>query len=258
MAPWTSRPYGKAEFLLVLAVPALLLFGFDMVYEPEHVEPVGGAARYTGLTVMNLFLPAALGIAIGLVGLLMLPPLLNASATADGDPRETKVLSGVSALVGAGVLSAAFAVVVAWGLAGVARPMSAWTVIAGFAAGMVAVFGIGALIAAVTPTEAGAAMLGRILFWPMVFITGAFAYAPLMSDTMQRVSSYTPVGAAVQMMQHGWFGPDPDVSPTPTQCTVVMLAWAAVCWPIAIWRLRARAQMRGGAAPTVSSLPGTG
>jgi ABC-2 type transport system permease protein len=250
MASRSPSPYGKVEFLLVLAVPALLLFGFDLVYEPERVEPVGGAARYTGLTLMNLFLPTTLGIAIGLVGLVRLPQSLNALASADGEPRTTKVLSGVSALVGLGVVSAVFAVVVAWGFAGVARPTSAWTVVAGFAAGVVAVFGVGALIAAVTSTPAAAAMLGRVVFWPMVFISGAFAYVPLMSDTMQQVSSFTPLGAAVQMMQNGWFGAGPDGSPTSTQCAVVMLAWAVVCWPIASWRLRTRARTGGGAAPT--------
>jgi ABC-2 type transport system permease protein len=241
MARRIPSPYGKVEFLLVLAVPALLLFGFDMVYEPENVEPVGGAARYTGLTLMNLFLPATLGIALGLMGLVTLPQSLNARQSADAEPRTTKVWSGVSAFVGLGVLSAVFAVVVAWGLAGVARPTSTWTVVAGFSAGVVAVFGVGTLIAAVTPTPAAAAMLGRVVLWPMVFIAGAFAYVPLMSDTMQRVSSFTPLGAAVQMMQNGWFGPGPDGSPTSTQCAVVMLAWAVICWPIAIWRLRARA-----------------
>jgi ABC-2 type transport system permease protein len=250
MARRSATRYGRVELLLVLAVPALLLFGFDMVYEPEHVEPVGGADRYTGLTVMNVFLPTALGIAIGLLGLLTLPQSLNDRATANDESRTTNVVSGVSTLVGLAVLSSVVAVVAAWGLAGVARPMSAWTVIGGFAGGLVAVFGVGALIAAVTPTPAAAALLGRVVFWPMVIVAGAFAYAPLISDTMQRASSFTPLGAAVQTMQHGWFGPGPDGSPTPTQCAVVMLGWAVVCWPIAIWRLRARAQARGGAAPT--------
>jgi hypothetical protein len=173
MARRSPSPYGKVEFLLVLAVPALLLFGFDLVYEPEHVEPVGGAARYTGLTMMNLFLPITLVIAIGLMGLVTLPQSLNTRATAGGEPRTAKVWSGVSALVGLGVLSAVFAVVAAWGLAGVDRPTSAWTVVAGFAAGVLAVFGVGALIAALTPTPAAAGMLGRVVFWPMVFIAGA-------------------------------------------------------------------------------------
>jgi hypothetical protein len=101
----------------------------------------------------------------------------------------------------------------------------------------------------VTPTSAAAALLGRVVFWPMVFITGAFAYPPLMSDTMQWVSSFTPLGAAVQLMQNGWFGRGPEGSPTSTHCAVVVLVWAVVCWPLAIWRLRARAQTRSGAAP---------
>ena len=255
MARRSPSPYGKVEFLLVLAVPALLLLGFDLVYEPEQVEPVGGAARYTGLTLMNLFLPTTLGIAIGLVGLVTLPQSLNARATTDGTTSTTRVLSDVSVLVGLGVLSAVFAIVVAWGLAGVARPTSAWTVVAGFAAGVGAVFGVGALIAAVARTPAAAAMLGRVVFWPMVFIAGAFAYAPLMSDTMQRVASFTPLGAAAQMMQNGWFGPGPAGSPTSTHCAVVMLAWAAISWPLAVWRLRARSQIRGGPAPTVHIPP---
>jgi ABC-2 type transport system permease protein len=250
MASSRSSPYRKVELLLVLVAPTLLLFGFDMVYEPEHVEPVGGDARYTGLTVMNAFLPAALGVAIGLVGLLLVPTSVKARATGGDGSRATDVVSGVSALVGLGVLAAVLAVVVAWGLAGVDRPMSAWTVVAGFAAGMVAVLGVGALIAVAASTQAAAAVLGRVVFWPMVFITGAFAYPPLMSDTMQQASSFTPLGAAVQMMQHGWFGRGPDGSPTPTRCALVMLAWAVVCWPIAIWRLRARARTRGSAAPT--------
>lgn len=157
-----SAAVGRARVVLTAIAPALLVVGFDLVYEPEVVEPGGGAARYDGLSIPMLVLPAALGLAAAAVGLLLLPRLLGAQvpALASTEPDAQRRSSSLTILVVRAAAwcaaSLAMTVAAAWATGGVAAPQSAGLVVLGLVVGVLAVFGVGALIAAFAPSaEAG-------------------------------------------------------------------------------------------------------
>lgn len=269
MESFTDR-LTRTDLLLVVAVPALLVLGFDLVYEPEVVELVGGdAQRYAGLPLSVLVLPGVLGLGTALAGLAILPRWAAPAPSADTNTgaktntgantntgadsggiaaarRATRPGSlpgerppgrhGLLALAGLWAFGAALAIVVAAGLGGGPTPEAVWTVVGGLAAGALAAGGLGALVGSLARSARAAVTAGSVLLWPMAFVAGVFAYGPLMSDTMQRVAGFTPVGAMVQLVQHGWFGPGQGAGPG--TLTVVLVAWAAVCWATALWRRR--------------------
>ncbi len=222
----------RARTILTVLAPALLVLGLDLVYEPEVVENLGGAARYDGLSIPALILPAVLGLALALIGLVLLPRVLVTGWSA-------RALLRLAGWCGA---SMALAVVAGEVIATVSAPAQLWLVLAGVVLGVLAMFGAGAVVASVARTSDGAALTGAAVSWPLVVVAGVLSYPPLMSDTMQRVAAFTPVGAAVQAIQHGWFGPGLPGAPGPGVLLAVAGGWAVLLWAVAGWCLRRRTQ----------------
>ena len=86
-----------------------------------------------------------------------------------------------------------------------------------------ALFAIGLLIAAVAANRVVAAVLGTILFYPLMFYAGLWVPRQSMSLAMRHISDYTPLGAGVHAMLSSIQGTFP-----PTQPLLVMAAWAVV------------------------------
>lgn len=230
----------RVRWVLFAAVPTLFILGQDLVYEPEYVEPVGGAARYDGVTIPLLVLPSAIGLATALFGLVLLPRLLVATETPypAGWVSSYGLRQRLHAWLGALLAALALAFVSAGLLGHMTAPHHAGLVALGIAFSLLTALGLGAVIASSVRTSQAASLVGRALFWPLVFVAGIFAYPPLMSDTMQRVAGFTPVGAGVQLMQYGWFGRGLPGAPGPVRLLGVSAIWAVGAWGLAWWLSR--------------------
>src|SRR5262245_46617563 len=69
-----------------------------------------------------------------------------------------------------------------------------------------AMLGLGLLIAALAPTGRAAGVIGTMLFFPLMFSAGLWIPQATMPITLQRISDFTPLGAAVQAMQDSMHG----------------------------------------------------
>jgi ABC-2 type transport system permease protein len=73
-----------------------------------------------------------------------------------------------------------------------------------------AAFGI--FLGAVLPTARAAQAVGMLVWFVMLFLGGAGPPPEVLTDGMQRVSDFTPLWHAVQMMQDAWLGLDAGAS----------------------------------------------
>lgn len=163
-------------------------------------------------------LPMAIAMAIGLVGLYLIPTalatyrekgVLRRLSTTPVRPASLLVvqliLQFILALVSCGALLA-----VAGAVLGARLPANALSFIAVFVLGTASMFAIGLLIAALAPSGRAANGIGVLLYFPMAYIAGLMQPASLMPAILVRIGEFTPLGAFRQSMQDVWTGAAPD------------------------------------------------
>jgi ABC-2 type transport system permease protein len=74
-------------------------------------------------------------------------------------------------------------------------------------------FPLGLVIAAVARTATGAGVIGRLAFFPLMFFAGLWLPRALMPPVLLTISSYTPLGAAVQAIQDSMLQGFPPAQP---------------------------------------------
>ena len=91
-----------------------------------------------------------------------------------------------------------------------------------------AMLALGLLIAALAPTGRAAGGIGTLLFFPLMFFAGLWTPGATMPATLRPISSFTPLGAAVQSLQDSMRGhwPHPAELAVLAACTVVFTAAA--------------------------------
>ena len=91
-----------------------------------------------------------------------------------------------------------------------------------------AMLALGLLIAALAPTGRAAGGIGTLLFFPLMFFAGLWTPGATMPATLRPISSFTPLGAAVQSLQDSMHGhwPHPAELAVLAACTVVFTAAA--------------------------------
>ena len=114
-------------------------------------------------------------------------------------------------------------IVVAGTALGAPAPKSA----AGFALSVLlsiaGLFSIGLVIAAVAKTTTSASVVGRVIFFPLIFLAGLWWPRELMPGALQVLSDISPLGAAVEAIQDSMQGQFPPAMPL-----LVLAAYAVV------------------------------
>ena len=67
-------------------------------------------------------------------------------------------------------------------------------------------FSIGYLIAAVAPNPRIANIVGLLILYPMMFLSGVFIPPEAMPESVQRISQFLPLKYAVELLRGLWFG----------------------------------------------------
>jgi ABC-2 type transport system permease protein len=93
-----------------------------------------------------------------------------------------------------------------------------------------AMLGLGMLIAALAPTGRAAGVIGTMLFFPLMFFAGLWIPRAQMPASLQQISDFTPLGAAVQGLQDSLHGSWPHPS------GLAVLAGYAVVFTVAAAR----------------------
>jgi len=92
-------------------------------------------------------------------------------------------------------------------------------------------FSIGYLIAAVAPNPRVANIVGLLILYPMMFLSGIFIPPDVMPESVQRISQFLPLKYAVDLLRGLWFGePWSDF----LKATAVLLGVLVVCTVLAV------------------------
>ena len=221
--------------VFTFAFPVVLLFVLAEIFgsQPEKTaERVFG-----GWGAMNYYVPAYFGVVAMSVGLIMLPTRLTAYRTGGVLRRFRASLVPIWAVLGSQVLAAlvlgGVGALLVWVVADFAYevrvPVSAGQVVLGFVLASFAFAAIGALLGAVLPSTRAAQGAGLMLFFVMLFLSGAGPPTEVMSDRMRRIGDFLPLTYAIDVMQHGWNGAGWDVEGFIVLAAITVVAgWTAL------------------------------
>jgi ABC-2 type transport system permease protein len=222
------RPIG---LVLGLALPVLLLALFGSI--PSFRHPAKGLG---GLTALQLYLPVLVVLVLAAVAFFSLPVPLAGY-------REQGILRRLSTtpVPPAWVLGAQLLVNACIGVAGLVILLAAATAglglttrsPGGFAlatalAGL-ACLGIGLCIAGTARTTSAASGLGALALYPLMFFAGLFVPLPVLPTVVRQISDWTPLGAAVQALQHAMQTGFP-----PARSLLVLAGYAVVFGSLAV------------------------
>ncbi|MDG4818403.1 ABC transporter permease [Micromonospora sp. WMMD956] len=196
-------------FVFALPLGLMLVFGL-----PQRGTSGGDAGQHGELT----FLPAlALALTIGMLALFTLPMalgiyrerrVLRRLATTPVNPALLLVAQVVVNLV----MGVAGAVVTAVGvrfLLDQPAPANVPAFVLAFLLGVACLFAVGLLIAALAPSARAAQSIGPALFFPLLFLAGAWLPRDQMPAVLARIGDYSPLGATVDTLAAAWAGDSP-------------------------------------------------
>ncbi|MEV4483205.1 ABC transporter permease [Micromonospora coxensis] len=196
-------------FVFALPLGLMLVFGL-----PRRGAAAEDSGQHTELT----FLPAlALALTIGMLALFTLPMAL-------GIYRERRVLRRLATtpVHPALLLIAQVVVNLAMGVAGAVvtaigvrflldqpAPANVPAFVLAFLLGVACLFAVGLLIAALAPSARAAQSIGPALFFPLLFLAGAWLPRDQMPTVLARIGDYSPLGATVDTLAAAWAGESP-------------------------------------------------
>jgi ABC-2 type transport system permease protein len=218
--------------LLGVGIPVLALVIMGVI--PGANKPVQSLG---GLTVFSTYFPVLIALAIGMIGLNSLPGHL-------ADYRQQGILRRMSTTPVPPAWMLAAQVVINLALAVLALGILVTAGLAGFGLGapgqpggfalalvltIAAMFAIGLWIAAIARSTNYAALIGNLMFYPMLFFAGLFFPRQEMPAVLRDIGNWTPLGASVQALQDSMRGVFPSAS-----LLLALAAWAVVFGALAV------------------------
>ncbi len=230
------RDFGSVFFGILFPSVILLGVGFAIPGMRDPITDAPPDSPWYGVTPIATYLPTVLAMAVGTLAVMSLPVtfatfrdkgVLQRLSTTPMRPQAIivahLVINVVTTLVGV-----ALALVVAQLAFGIVRPTQLGVVLLAFALGMLSMFALGMLLSAVVSKPSTANAVGSLVYFPLLFLSGLWTPGPIMPDVVRQIGQFTPMGAAAQAMDTGWFGEGFPL----LQC-VVMVAWTVVLLPLA-------------------------
>jgi ABC-2 type transport system permease protein len=219
--------------------PSVILLGVGFGI-PGMREPITDAppdSEWFGVTPIATYLPTVLAMAVGTLAIMSLPVtfatfrdkgVLRRLSTTPMRPQAIVVahlvINVVTTLVGV-----ALALTVAQLAFGLVRPAQLGVLLGAFALGILAMFSLGMLIAALVTKPSTANAVGSLVYFPLLFLAGLWTPGPIMPDIVRQIGQFTPMGATAQAMDTGWFGDG-----FPLLQYVVMGLYTIVLLPLAV------------------------
>jgi ABC-2 type transport system permease protein len=197
-----------ASAFFTLIFPLIYLFMYGMISGNEPTPQFGGQR------MIDASIPGLTAVIICITGL-MSTTMTMSTYREKGVLRRLRT-TPVSPLV---VLAAQVIVVFAMTTLGmlllVAAGMlvyhvrfegNAFSVLAGFTLSSLSFFGLGFILAGTMPTVRSAWVVGMVLMYPMMFLSGAFFTVELLPAAIQRVSAFLPLTYVVNLLGGLWAG----------------------------------------------------
>lgn len=191
-----------------LAFPPLLVVLFGTIYGNDP------SPMFSGRGSMDVSMPAYTALILGTVALLGIPINISSNREtgvlrryrAAGVPQQVYILADVITNLAMTVLGMFLLVLVGSLLYHVRFEGNALLVLAGVLFCAVSMFSIGYLIASVAPSARVAQVVGMVVFYPMMFLSGAGIPIEIMPESVRRISDFLPLTYAVRLLKGLWFG----------------------------------------------------
>lgn len=191
-----------------LAFPPLLVLLFGAMYGNDP------SAMFGGYGSMDISMPAYTALILSTVGMMGVP--INISGYREsGVLRRFKAtalrpLTYIAADVVANLVMTLLGmlglVVVGWLLYRVQFEGNAVAVACAVVFGGLGMFSVGYLIASLAPSARSAQVIGMVLFYPMMFLSGAGIPLEVLPESIQKISAFIPLTYVVKLLRGLWFG----------------------------------------------------
>jgi ABC-2 type transport system permease protein len=197
-------------FFFSLAYPTLLLLLFGFIYGNAPAPAFWGREFGT----VDASVPAYAGIIIGTVALMGIP-IDTAANRENGVLRRYRatplrpvvyLVASVAMYLVVALLGMVILVVTGKLVFGLRIGGSWLDVLAAFVLCALAFYSVGYLVASLAPTARLAQVVGMVVFFPMMFLSGAGLPLQLLPDGLRRVSDFLPLTYVVRLLQGLWFG----------------------------------------------------
>ena len=202
---YLREPVG-AFFTLLFPPLGLILFGF--IYGNDPVPLFGGRGS------MDVSVPAYVGMIVGTVGLMGVP-ISTAAAREKGvlrrfraSPLRPLTYLGADVLVylAMTILGVLLLFLVGRIAYDVRLEGSLPSVMAAIGLGTLTFLALGYVLAGLAPTARVAQVVGMVLFYPMMFLSGASLPLEMLPEGVRQVSDFLPLTHVVTLVKGLWFG----------------------------------------------------
>ena len=191
-----------------LAFPVMLVLIFGAVYGNEPTSLFGGYGS------MDISMPGYTALILGSVGLLTVA--INTSSyreagilrrfratplrpsiyiTADVTSNLIMTLAGMAGML-----------VIAWLIYRVRFEGQPVSVLLAVLFGGLSMFAIGYVIASLAPSARMAQVIGMVILYPMMFLSGAGMPLEILPESIRRISDFLPLTYVVKLLRGLWFG----------------------------------------------------
>jgi len=191
-----------------LAFPLMMLFIFGSIYGNEPTDFFGGRGS------VDMSVPAYIAMIIGSVGLLTVA--INISMYRErgilrryrATPLRPYVILMTTLLVNFVMtfLGTALLVITAILVYNLRFEGNVLLVLAGFVLSSLSFFSLGFVIASLAPTARVAQVVGMVVYYPMLFLSGASLPQEIMPEGIRNASRFLPLTHVVNLLQGMWFG----------------------------------------------------
>lgn len=228
---WTEvKLLAREPLVLVVSLmfPILLMVLLLASFSGDN-DPV-----FVGLNGTDFYVTSYLGAAIAAMGLMGTPTHLATYRSsgvlrrfqAAGVPSRALVVAQVAVLSVLAVVGAGAMIGLAYSGFDLAAPESIGGVAAGFAVGILAFAGIGALLGSLMPSARAAQGLGLLLFFGTFFLVGGGPPPGVLPDALNDVAAWTPTGLLVDAIRTPWADGGLDATAMVTLALIAVAAFA--------------------------------
>lgn len=203
-----------AGLVIPIGLPLLILVMNGMGASDETV------AELDGMSVMDAFvMPLTLVMVIAVIGIINMPSFLSLYRKGGVLRRLAVTPASPSMVLVAQVLVSFFHSLIGMALAlGVAvaafdisGPRNLGSAVGILVLGAIAMYAVGMLVAAISPTPNAAIAIGLVSFFATMALGGGFGPRENLPDWLARVGEVLPFGAAVDALSAAWTGQTPEL-----------------------------------------------
>ena len=212
----------------ILAFPLLLLWLNGSVFGNAPVPEQGGQGP------VDLLVPGYVALVLATVGFTQLPGvlatyrergILRRLATTPVAPAKVLGAQLVVQLV-AGTIGVALLLAAATAFYDLSRPRAIGAAVLVYLAGALALYALGFVLAALAPNARTASAAGFVVYFPMIFLSGAVIPRQNLSASMRRIGEVLPLAPVVTALQDAWSGTGISIVTLAALAAMVVVALA--------------------------------